>query len=97
VAGGPVAPALGSPVRARSPSCPPHRSVSDLSRAARWGSLAAQRIFPRELLASSPGAESRPLMRQARELVPAYAALGLRRANIRFEARPDFRLEARPV
>ncbi len=80
---GPWHPALGSRVRARANLALLTEAFRDLG--GRPVGLTAPRRFSGELFG------------QARELGPAYAALGLQRAHIRFEERPDFRLEARPV
>ena len=80
---GPWHPALGARVRARATLGLVAEQARELG--GRLVDLAAPRRFGGELFG------------QARELVPAYAELGLDRPAIRFEERPDFRLRARPV
>lgn len=83
VLAGPVHPALGARARARALLAIVAAEVRALG--GRAAGLAAPRRFAGELFG------------HAGELVPAYAVLGLGKANVRFEARPDFFLAAREV
>ncbi|EFL49137.1 Radical SAM domain protein [Solidesulfovibrio fructosivorans JJ]] len=83
VLAGPAHPALGARVRARALLGLVAAEVRAMGGFA--GALAAPRRFAGEFFG------------HAGELRPAYAALGLGRHNVRFEARADFLLTAREV